>query len=151
MSLVRPITVHEVPEYYEQIFEVLPLPAFVIDDSVTIVDFNRAGFSAMAKKPIHEVVRLLAGDGLGCVHASEPPGGCGTTPSCEECGLRNAVNETVRTGIGCTKITSMELLREGQVIETRFLVSTAPVDDPVRVLTLVTLQSLEQPGVSETL
>jgi signal transduction histidine kinase len=40
---------------------------------------------------------LRPGEALGCVHASETPGGCGTTPSCAVCGAVLAILESQRS------------------------------------------------------
>jgi len=128
-------------DYYEQLFEVLPCAAFVLDEAASIVNFNRAGFALMAKEPSEEVMRLLAGDALGCIHAGEGQG-CGTTPSCRECGLWSVITETVRTRIGTRRVAHMKLLRNDTIVETRFLATTAPLTLKPQRLTLMTLQDL---------
>jgi len=129
------------PDYYEQLFEVLPCAALVLDQAASIVNFNRAGFALMAKEPSEEVMQLLAGEALGCVHANEGDG-CGTTPFCRECGLWRVVTETLRTRIGGRRIASMSLVRNDTVVETRFLLTTAPITLQPHFLTLMTLQDL---------
>jgi signal transduction histidine kinase len=43
-----------------------------------------------------ELVGLRAGEALGCVHAWQGPGGCGTSPECSRCGAVLAVLESQR-------------------------------------------------------
>ena len=129
--------------YYETIFELHPFAGLVVDDNIRVIDFNRAGFHLIGKE-LREVNRLLAGEAMQCIHATEAPGGCGTTPDCQECVLRNSATETFLSQKGVRRIACMELHRDGAVVKVPFLVATAPIVETLRVLTLVTLQDLRE-------
>ncbi|MCX7872396.1 MAG: sensor histidine kinase [Verrucomicrobiae bacterium] len=43
------------------------------------------------EKDVKRIIGLRPGEALGCVHANEKPGGCGTTKFCSECGAVNSI------------------------------------------------------------
>ena len=128
-------------DYYENLFESLPCSVVVFDDAVRVVDFNRAAFRLMVTRG-EELIGRLVGDAFGCSHASEGHG-CGTTPSCQTCGLRNAVTETAQTGAPLGSEANMNLTRGGVALEATYAVNTAQMSDNGRSLVIVTIQDVQ--------
>jgi PAS domain-containing protein len=143
-AVESPSVAERMPDYYEEIFERLPCAVFVIDEAMAIFDFNAAAFGLMVKEPSSEVIQLLSGDALGCMHAS-PCGGCGARAACADCGLREAVSESIRTRTAGMRVASMDRVRGDELVRTRFLVTTAPIDIQARRMTLVMLQDIGEP------
>src|ERR1700674_5203965 len=72
------------------ILSAIPIPAFVVDDDVQIVDMNSAAARFCARD--HEVVyKCRGGEALHCLHSTDVPDGCGRAPLCQQCVIRNSV------------------------------------------------------------
>jgi K+-sensing histidine kinase KdpD len=56
-----------------------------------IVFANRATFCFLGIEPTTEVLGSRPGEALGCVHATQTDGGCGTTEFCQTCGAVQAI------------------------------------------------------------
>ena len=69
----------------------------VINEDRQLVAINHAFLEAIGITNPAEVLGLRIGESLNCVHAHEPPNGCGTTPHCITCGaaiaMMAAINE----------------------------------------------------------
>lgn len=124
-------------QYYETLFEVLPSPTFVFDAGMRLVDFNRAGFDMMYDSS-PEVIGLLAGEVMGCVHACKERNTCGTTPACGECGLRNSARETLETGKTIRAMATLEMMEDGRTVARELLIGTAALDEAGRRLAVMT-------------
>jgi signal transduction histidine kinase len=59
---------------------------------------NSVLLKALDVKAMDSIRGLRPGEALGCVHAWECPGGCGTTPDCSACGAVLAILECQKTG-----------------------------------------------------
>jgi hypothetical protein len=94
------------------VFDVLPLPAFVVDHDFNIVDFNLAGAKLLDRVPF-AVLRLRGGDQVQCIHSIETGDG-DATPACQECIVKNFVKEVFDEGKACRKTERMRLTREGK-------------------------------------
>ena len=75
--------------------DMLDAPVFLVDDDVNILAANTQAIS-LAKKPLAEIKGQICGTVLECINAYLPEG-CGKTPQCPDCTIREAVNETYRT------------------------------------------------------
>jgi signal transduction histidine kinase len=85
-----------------------PLVRALLDATdVSVVILNRqrqilAGNSVLLKaldvNTMDSIRGLRPGEVLGCVHAWDRPGGCGTTPDCSACGAVLAILECQKTG-----------------------------------------------------
>jgi len=79
------------------IFASSPVGMLLLDDDLVIADANAVLASMLAKEP-SQVLHQRAGAGLGCVHSTENKEGCGFSPACPACPLRNAITELLKTG-----------------------------------------------------
>jgi len=91
-----------------QVLEAFPSLAIVVDDNRQIVAVNGATLRALDASSPSQLIGRRLGEILGCVHAGEPPAGCGTTPSCCACGAAHALRDARQR-------------RERQVMECRIL------------------------------
>ncbi len=77
--------------------DAMPGPAFVLNPRRQIVAFNGLLAETLGLTEPEELLGLRPGEAVRCTHASERVTGCGTTPSCAECGAVNAVLDCLRT------------------------------------------------------
>jgi hypothetical protein len=72
-------------------------PAVVINAQRQIVVANRQFLEVIGAGAAGAVLAQRPGEALGCVHASERPGGCGTSEHCATCGAVAAILSTWKT------------------------------------------------------
>ena len=75
------------------IFDCLPTLTMVLDENRQVVLANRAVHEHFQNRGAHLEPGARLGEALGCIHAHEMPGGCGTSESCRECGACQAILE----------------------------------------------------------
>ncbi|MHC1789268.1 PAS domain-containing sensor histidine kinase [Solidesulfovibrio sp.] len=69
----------------------MPLAVVILNDTRQIVYAN-ARFAALTHlADADDVIGLRIGEALGCEHADDNPGGCGTTRFCQYCGAAQAI------------------------------------------------------------
>lgn len=77
--------------FTEFLFNNISSAVFILDKDMKIKKINRTYEEIFNKKEI-EVVEVLCGNALGCSYAIEQNVLCGETTECENCALRNCVN-----------------------------------------------------------
>lgn len=113
---------------YGEYLERFDFPVVLVEDEGRVVAINRPAGEVLGRRP-QDVVGLLGGEAMECVHA-RLPGGCGRTVHCSTCAIRNAVTRTHATGRPEARVPAT-LRRAGGALE--LLVSTALVGPLVRV------------------
>ena len=73
--------------------EAMPGPAVVLNACRQIVAANGRFLEITGAAEVAAVLARRPGETVGCVHADERPGGCGTTESCTACGAVQAILE----------------------------------------------------------
>ena len=104
------------------LFDAMPLPVFIVDKDVTILEHNAAA-SRLFVDDQRTRKQLRGGDVLKCLHATESPGGCGRSPACSRCGLRGAVNMACQGQAINRQWLEMEVNQPGQPAEVNLRVS----------------------------
>ncbi|MDP6779379.1 MAG: PAS domain-containing sensor histidine kinase [Candidatus Latescibacteria bacterium] len=77
--------------FFREIFNAVPDTLVVLNDKRQIVFANNSLLELLGGTDMQSVCGLRVGDVLGCVHANETEGGCGTTEHCRMCGAVNAI------------------------------------------------------------
>ncbi len=76
------------------LLEAIPEIAVVLNPQRQILFANKTLRNFLEIKNLNQVIGKRPGETINCVHASEEPGGCGTSESCEYCGVVNAIIES---------------------------------------------------------
>lgn len=71
--------------------KISPVPVLVLNRRRQVVFANEAALFLRKDNKADGLTGERLGDLLGCRHAAESPGGCGTTPMCEVCGAFSAI------------------------------------------------------------
>jgi len=79
--------------YLRGIFEANPIPTFIVDEDLHILELNHAAADLLGPDATLAFNRK-AGEALKCIHSFE--GGCGKSPHCKDCAIRNTVGESLR-------------------------------------------------------
>ncbi|HXX56051.1 MAG TPA: hypothetical protein VEI81_08130 [Methanoregula sp.] len=104
----------------KKFLDLLDAPVFLVDEDASVLAANSLAIEAFGK-PVEFSQGRLCGNVIDCINALLPEG-CGKTPACPDCGIRNAVNETFRTGKGIDSL-PVEVHRKNRK-PGRLLVST---------------------------
>lgn len=103
-------------------------PVFLVDSNGRAISANTKGLSVL-QKSLDEITGQLGGNIFECKYAAE---GCGQTVHCKSCTIRNAVEETYKTGQSFTKVPAYPdlhlITKENEI---RFLISTKKMGEAV--------------------
>ena len=101
---------HEKDEQHAQqrraIFDTIPLPAFIVDEDVRILDFNTAAAPMLGADPAAALYRR-GGEVLHCLHSETA--GCGRAKPCQDCVIRRSVNRAMMGVATCQELHEAEL------------------------------------------
>jgi len=108
------------------ILSAIPLPAFVVDDDVQIIDMNSAAAQLCSQDP-GVVYRCQGGEALHCIHSTEVPDGCGRAPLCKQCVIRRSVMSCLNGQAINRARMSMNFLPESGRKARELLVTASPI------------------------
>lgn len=77
--------------FVREVVNAMPFVVAVLNRQRQLVFWNDALFQAVGARDISDLLGKRPGEAIGCVHAEEEPGGCGTAEACRHCGAVNAV------------------------------------------------------------
>ncbi|MBU1671687.1 MAG: sensor histidine kinase [Actinobacteria bacterium] len=83
--------------YVREMINAMPLVVGVLNRYRQFVYFNRSLLELLEIEGAREVLGMRPGEAVGCIHADEESGGCGTSESCRYCGAVCTVLESART------------------------------------------------------
>lgn len=129
------------PKQIRILLDSLPLPIYLLDQDLRVLDANRSGSEPLPGER-GVVLKHRCGEVFRCIHALDSPGGCGTTEFCEDCGIRSAVEEACRGGIVYRKKVEMTVARGGSRERMHVLVTAVPVQAQERSLALAVLEDV---------
>jgi len=124
------------------LFDAMPLPVFVVDEDVNILECNAAAALLLQQNEQFGGVHRRGGDVLYCLHARETPEGCGRAPACADCQLREAVRIAADGRAVNRQWAEMELMQEGKPTKVSLRVSCQPFVFEKKSLILLVLEGL---------
>lgn len=111
--------------FFKILFEAMPISVCIVDQAGQVLTINQMG-----KRIFHvtdrTVFRCPCGDVLHCVHAIEP-GGCGNTPYCKSCVIRNTALAAIEGMSISRKKGACSIIVDGQVQQLTVLVTSTPL------------------------
>ena len=127
--------------FHRMLFDAMPMPVFVVDQDVTILEYNTAASKLLARGR-QELVGRRSGDVLHCVHSEDVPKGCGHGPACLDCVLRQSVRAASHGRRVSRKLTPMELMVKGKPMHLNLRVTCHPFKFERHALILLILEGL---------
>lgn len=109
------------------IFNAIPLPTFIVDEDVRILDCNAAG-GRLLGPDAHLALHRRGGDALHCIRAE--PKGCGQSAACEDCVIRNNVKRAFADGGTQRQTHKAELRSDGNTTVIDLLVTATLLPNP---------------------
>lgn len=125
------------------VFDALPSLVFVVDKDVRIQEYNAAAFDILMAERV-TVLKRRAGDIMHCIHSSEAQEGCGRSPFCKDCIIRNSVAEAFQGDHVVRRRTRMELIRDTNKIEIYALITASPFLFQNRPLVLLVIEDISE-------
>jgi signal transduction histidine kinase len=104
-----------------------------------IVFANNAAFCFLGIEPTPEVLGSRPGEAMGCVHAAETEGGCGTTEFCQTCGAVQAILAAQR---GTSDVKECRIALEDSWDALDLKVSTEPFEYEGEQFTICAVQDI---------
>jgi hypothetical protein len=125
------------------VFNALPIPAFLVDEDVRIRDSNTAAITAfgLSKQAIH---KRRGGEVLHCLHSRDVPGGCGRAPACKACVIRNSVTDSLKGIITARRRMKFEVRTGSQRTELELLISASPLAPPAEKAVLLMVEDITE-------
>jgi len=97
----------------EAMFESSPIALFVIDEKTNIVRGNGRAVDMFGGSAV-AALQHRPGNALGCVHSSVDPRGCGYSPNCPLCPVRNSIQTLLENGGEMNGVDlPLDLIRDG--------------------------------------
>lgn len=107
--------------------DAIPVSVIVLNRQRQIVLANGCFLSTLGVNDIGQVKGQRPGEALNCIHATETPGGCGTTDFCKTCG---AVNAILKSHNGVKSVAECRILtRRNTALDLRVWAMPFPHDD----------------------
>lgn len=127
--------------YIHAITNVLPLPIFVIDEQMQILDANEAGAQLQGDG---ETLSRLCGEALHCINHTGP-GGCGSTRSCDDCVVQSAVRRALSGEKVVRQRSEMTVTQpDGAQRAAHYLVTASPFSHTRGSYALVVLEDVSE-------
>ncbi len=123
------------------LFDAMPMPAFVVDSDVNILECNAAAARLLKNKRQTRKLQR-GGDILQCLHVTDSPEGCGHSAACTRCELREAVNEAFRGVPVSRRWAAMELKQHSKPAKVNLRVSCQPITYGKSAFVLLVLEGL---------
>ncbi len=140
---MKTLNEREKSDLLRTVFDAMPSLVFVVDEDVGIQEFNAAA-SDLLMAERKTVLKHRAGEILHCIHSSEVPEGCGRSPSCQDCLIRNSVTEAFRGNRVVRRRTRIELIRDSKEVEIYGLITVSPFSFEDRPLALLVIEDISE-------
>lgn len=125
------------------LIDAFPSAVFLMDKDLRVKGVNRQGARFIGDSP-ELALKRLCGEAIHCFHNQESLKGCGTTPFCKECVIREGV-KTALEGKGIfRKKYEMILEKQGAADRISLLITSSPFKQGNHSLALIILEDITE-------
>jgi hypothetical protein len=124
-----------------KIFDAIPSMVLVVDDDVKIYEYNKAAADFLLEERL-AILKHRGGEILHCIHSTEAPEGCGRSPFCEGCMIRNSVKSAYEGNRIKRVRTKMEVLKGENKTEIYALITATPFTYEDQKLVLLVIEDI---------
>ena len=128
--------------FHRVLFDAVPIPVFVVDADVNILEYNAAAARLVGDNP-KVVLRRRGGEVLHCIHSKETAHGCGHSLSCRNCVVRQSVQAAWRGWRVSRRWGEMLFGSKRKPVKVRLRVSCQPFTYGKNSFILLTLEGLD--------
>ncbi len=127
--------------HYRTSLNALPIPAFVVNSDVQILDLNEAAadFCGRKREAVH---KIRGGEALQCVHSADVSEGCGRGPFCKDCVIRNSITKCLEGQTISRKVMKLQLGYKHEAKDLQVLITASPIPDGDKKLALVMVEDI---------
>src|ERR1041385_2682965 len=123
------------------VFDAMPIPSFVVDEDIRILDFNKAASQLLGSEP-ELALHQRGGEALHCI--TSEAAGCGRGVHCKNCVIRNSVNRSIAGGATQRQIHRAQWRANGKTRMIDLLVTASPVPGPDAKTALLILEDVSE-------
>lgn len=98
----------------------------ILNSNRQIIALNKMLLDKLNISNVNEVLGLRPGEAVGCIHAQDMEGGCGTGPFCETCGAAIAIVSSLAGREPIEKLCALKSAHNGIEVETILRVRAHP-------------------------
>jgi PAS domain-containing protein len=129
--------------HYTHLLNAIPVPMFIMDEDVRILDLNVAA-SAAFNLSKDAICLRRGGEVLHCLHSQDAPEGCGRGPVCKNCIIRNAVSDC-RDAVSTTqRRMKFETRADGKKTQLELLISASPLPEAGKDAVLLVVENITE-------
>jgi hypothetical protein len=125
------------------LLEATPIPVLVVKPEMRIVYYNSAA-STLVGSDAEVVIQSRTGEILHCIHSTESLEGCGYSPFCKDCIIRDSVNQALKGRKVSRKLHKMKLVQKDNAAEIYLLVTTVPLQYSGEQLVMLLLEDVSE-------
>jgi PAS domain-containing protein len=125
------------------IFDAIPIPAFVVDDDMQILELNVAA-AEFCGQSLVGVYERRGGEVLHCLHTTDVIEGCGRGPICAECVFRNSVTKCLEGQTVSRKIMNLQFSSELAAKDMQILITASPLQIGGKTRALVIVEDITE-------
>lgn len=114
----------------------------VLNEQRQILAVNDSFIKLLGIKDLMDVLGLRPGEAIHCIHAHDPPAGCGTTKFCSTCGAAIAIVTSIAANEPAERLCAVTVEREGKEEEIFFRVNACPIPIEEQRFILLFLQDI---------
>jgi len=128
---------------YAHVLNAIPVPIFIVDDDVRILDSNAAADRAFSLS--RDAIRSRrGGEVLGCLHSQDVAEGCGRAPACKSCIIRNSVSKCISAVTTTQRRMKFVTGTEANKTELELLISASPLPEAGNNAVLLTVEDITE-------
>jgi hypothetical protein len=136
--------ISESPDFLMNLFNAVPSMVFVLDSKRKIIHWNPAGAILIDGEAKNTFLKLH-GEAINCINSTDGPGGCGNSAACNDCVIKNSLEESLKGKKVFQKITTMTLKQgDGAVLDKQFVVSAVPFKYLENLFTLLIMEDITE-------
>jgi len=128
---------------HPEIMNAIPVPVFLVDDDVRILDLNSAASRAfqLSREAIH---MRRGGAALQCLHSDDVSEGCGRGPACKGCVIRNGVRTSLSGKSTTRRRMKFDVQTDGRKTELELLISASPFPQAGHNIALLVIEDITE-------
>jgi len=127
---------------YSHLFNAIPVPLFIVDEDVRILDSNAAAQRMFGLSNV-EIRSRRGGEVLSCLNSHKPEG-CGKAPECKNCVIRNSVADSLKAVAVTQRPMKFEALSGEKTAELELLITAAPFPEAGKNAVLVIVEDITE-------
>jgi hypothetical protein len=141
MNVEKLIT--ESPDFLMNLFNAVPSMVFVLDSERKFIHWNPAGAILIDSEDRNTFLQRH-GEAINCINSADGPGGCGSSAACNNCVIKNSIEESSKGKKVFKKITTMTLKHGDNTIDKQFVISAVPFKYQDSLLTILIMEDITE-------